>query len=134
MSHADASPDSGEPVSSTHASGNGNGGYQNGTGGSGGGNGMLSTLNGQANGLAVNGWAPGVPMRPEILTAKPNPIVLMHSVRRRWTLAIGLGTTLALLAAGLVWYFMPVTYEVFALLRVSEKRQQVLRESNEASE
>jgi capsular exopolysaccharide synthesis family protein len=97
-------------------------------------NGALATIESQLQTVPALGWSYGPPQRPDILTAKPNPLDLLHAVRRRWPLAIGTGLAAGLLAAGLVWFFVPVKYEAFAWLRVAEKPGQVLEKSNEGTE
>jgi succinoglycan biosynthesis transport protein ExoP len=89
-------------------------------------NGVLATIDHRLPSVPALGWSYGPPARPEILKAKPNPVELLHAVRRRWPLAIGLGITVATIAAGLLWFFLPVHYEAFALLKVSGKPPAVL--------
>ena len=91
----------------------------------------LATIESQLQPVPAAGWHYGPPQRPEILSAKANPLELMHAVRRRWPLAIGLGLTVGLLAASLVWYFVPIKYEAYALLRVGAKNDVVLTETRE---
>ena len=88
--------------------------------------GVLATIDHHLPSVPALGWSYGPPARPEILKAKPNPVELLHAVRRRWPLAIGLGVTVATIAAGLLWFFLPVHYEAFALLKVSGKPPAVL--------
>src|SRR5262249_28339564 len=70
------------------------------------------------NGLSVPEapWSVGFPMRPEILTAKPDISNLLHSLRRRKWLVIFLGVLLGggLAAAG--WFLFPPRYESTAML------------------
>ena len=80
------------------------------------------------------GWSYGPPQRPEILSAKPNPAELMHAVRRRWPLAIGVGTAVGVVAATLVWFLVPIKYEVTALLRVKERPGYVLHKSSDGGD
>jgi polysaccharide biosynthesis transport protein len=89
-------------------------------------NGVLATIDHQLPSIPTLGWSYGPPARPDILKAKPNPIELLHAVRRRWPLAIGLGVTVATIAAGLLWFFLPVHYEAFALIKVAGKPPAVL--------
>ena len=88
--------------------------------------GVLATIDHHLPSVPALGWSYGPPARPDILKAKPNPVELLHAVRRRWPLAIGLGVSVATLAAGLLWFFLPVHYEAFALLKVSGKPPAVL--------
>ncbi|HEX3726008.1 MAG TPA: AAA family ATPase, partial [Pirellulales bacterium] len=113
-------------------SGNGGGALESPPGGST--NGALTTIENQTPGVPALAWSYGPPQRPEILSAKANPIELLHAVRRRWPLAIGLGLLVGGLAAGIVAYVVPVRYEVFALLRVAGRTPSVLVKSSEAAE
>jgi capsular exopolysaccharide synthesis family protein len=88
--------------------------------------GVLATIDHHLPSVPALGWSYGPPARPEILKSKPNPVELLHAVRRRWPLAIGLGVAVATIAAGLLWFFLPVHYEAFALLKVSGKPPAVL--------
>ncbi len=119
------SPGGDSAESDSHLSSNGaekNGASSNGesTGG------MLATIDHHLPSVPALGWSYGPPARPDILKAKPNPVELLHAVRRRWPLAIGLGVTVATISAGLLWFFLPVHYEAFALLKVAGKPPTVL--------
>ena len=85
----------------------------NGVNGNGHGNGALATIESVVHQVPALSWAYGPPQRPEILKAKPNPVELIHAMRRRWPLAIGLGVTLSTIVAGLVWFFVPVQVRGF---------------------
>ena len=65
------------------------------------------------------GWPYGPPAKPEILKAKPNPAELLHAVRRRWPLPIGLGTLVATTIVALLWFLSPVYYAAFARVTLS---------------
>jgi succinoglycan biosynthesis transport protein ExoP len=97
-------------------------------------NGALATIESQLQTVPAVGWSYGPPQRPEILSAKPNPQELVHAVRRRWPLAIGVGSAVGLIAAALVWFVVPVKYEVFALLRVKERPGYVLSMSSDGGD
>jgi polysaccharide biosynthesis transport protein len=129
--------DSPESTGDNHHASNGsaheagaNGASTNGAGS----NGALVTIGNRLPGEPVHGWSYGPPARPEILKAKPNPAELLHAVRRRWPLAIGLGLAVATTTAALLWYFLPVTYEAFALLKVAERPPAVLDKSSNATD
>jgi capsular exopolysaccharide synthesis family protein len=92
--------------------------------------GALVPIESRVTSLPAAGYFPSTPQRPEILSAKPNPIELMHAVRRRWTLAIGLGITVGSIAAALAWLLVPVRYEAAAQLKVSNHVPAVLLRSN----
>jgi capsular exopolysaccharide synthesis family protein len=79
--------------------------------------------------VQVPSWSYGPPPTPEIINAKPGPVELLHALRRRWMLATGLGLLVGGGLAALVWFLMPVKYEVMATLRVSATRQHVLGKS-----
>ncbi len=97
-------------------------------------NGTLTTLGGQLPSVQTLNWSYGPPPRPDILSAKPNPVELLHAMRRRWALALGLGLLVSGLAAGLLWYFVPVRYEAYALLRVGSRPPFVLEHENTAAD
>ena len=83
----------------------------------------------QQGGLMVTGqgslpaplqaWRTGQTSGPEILDNSFDPIWLMHSFRRRWILAIGLGLLGALIAGGGMLLLLPPKSEAVALLKVS---------------
>ncbi len=89
-------------------------------------NGTLATVGSQLPSVSTLNWSHGPPARPEILSAKPNPVELLHAFRRRWPLAVGLGLTASILMAAAVWFVLPVKYEAFALLKVSGMPPQIL--------
>ncbi len=89
-------------------------------------NGTLATVGSQLPSVSTLNWSYGPPPRPEILSAKPNIVELMHAFRRRWLLAVGLGLALGTAVAVAVWFVLPVKYEAFALLKVEGKPPQIL--------
>src|SRR5262245_8517717 len=91
--------------------------------------GALAPLS-QFDPLPVAAWQMGMPSRPEILTAKANPIELLHSLRRRWALAFTLGVLLSGVCAGLVYAFFPVKYEAVAMLHIAAKLPSLVGQSN----
>jgi len=113
-----------------------NGGHGHETNGSPNGstNGMLAPIDNRLPAIPTVGWSYGPPAKPEILKSKPNPVELMHAARRRWPLAIGLGLAVGGTAAALLWYFLPVRYEAFALLKVAERPPAVLDKAATAAE
>ncbi len=125
MSQLDPVPEANE------VSGSGHGNGRNGASGS---NGALATIDSHLQSVPALGWSYGLPQRPEILSAKPNPMELLHSIRRRWPLAIGMGVTVATLAAAVVWFLVPVKYEAYALLRVANAQPKVIGNSAETGE
>lgn len=84
--------------------------------------------------LPAAAWGYGLPQRPEILSAKPNPVDLMHAMRRRWPLALGVGSAVGLIAAAIVWFVVPVKYEAYALLKVEETAEGVLDKTTQGRE
>ncbi len=96
--------------------------------------GTLAKIESHLPAMPTAAWQYGPPQRPEILSAKPNPVELMHAVRRRLPLALGLGIAVSITAALLIWFLVPVKYEAFALVRVSEKRGGVLDKTSEAAQ
>jgi polysaccharide biosynthesis transport protein len=89
-------------------------------------NGTLAKIGSQLPSVAPLNWSYGPPPRPEILSARPNPLELLYAVRRRWPLAVGLGALLSSIVACALWFVIPVKYEAFALLRVSSREPVVL--------
>ena len=71
-------------------------------------------------------WSHGPLATPEIINAKPGPVELLHALRRRWMVAVGLGLLVGGALAAMVWVLMPVRYEVAALLRVASSRPNIL--------
>ncbi len=94
------------------------------------GNGALTTIEKRVHSVPALAFGHGPPPRPEILSAKPNPAELLHAVRRRWTLAIGLGVLSSSIAAALAWVLIPIRYEAFALLKVSSNAPTVFAKSS----
>lgn len=76
--------------------------------------------------LPTIGWHGAGPMKPEILTAGPDPLSLWHAARRRWASALGLGLGLGLIAALLTLWLMPVNVPVAALLQIRRHAPQIL--------
>ncbi len=89
-------------------------------------NGMLAKIGTKLPSVSSLNWSYGPPPRPEILSSKPNPLELLHAVRRRWPLALGLGMLVSGLVAGLLWFLVPVKYEAYALLKVSGRQPSIL--------
>ncbi|HTM56038.1 MAG TPA: polysaccharide biosynthesis tyrosine autokinase [Pirellulales bacterium] len=125
--------DSGQSQPSSDSNGNGHGHETNGSP-NGSTNGMLAPIDNRLPAIPTVGWSYGPPAKPEILKSKPNPVELMHAARRRWPLAIGLGLAVGGTAAALLWYFLPVRYEAFALLKVAERPPAVLDKAATAAE
>ena len=99
-----------------------------------GGNGALVPVGNRLPGMPDLSWPYGVPARPEILTSKPNPATLLHALRRRWPLAIGLGVLTAVVVGCLVWYFVPVRYTAEVLLRVSSREREVIFDNSSGNQ
>ena len=93
------------------------------------GGGVLSRLTAQVPSTQTLNWNYGPPARPEILSAKPNPAELLHAVRRRWPLAVGLGLLVSGLLCGLMWYLIPVRYEAYATIKVASSKERVFGET-----
>ncbi len=89
-------------------------------------NGALAKIGSQLPSVSPLNWSYGPPPRPEILSARPNPLELLYAVRRRWPLAVGLGLLFSGIAAVALWFVVPVRYEAYALLRVSSRQPAVL--------
>jgi polysaccharide biosynthesis transport protein len=89
--------------------------------------GGISAPNGSA-------WPYGYPMRPEILTAKPDIACLLHSLRRRKWLAIFLGLVLGGALGALGWYLSPTKFEAAAWLRVNLKEPSIMNNPGEGAD
>ena len=63
-------------------------------------------------------WQPGPPVRPELLSAAPDPMSLLRAFRRRWPLATGLGIVVAMTAMAAAWFLIPQKGEVYAYVQV----------------
>ncbi|HTU25174.1 MAG TPA: polysaccharide biosynthesis tyrosine autokinase [Pirellulales bacterium] len=89
----------------------------------------LVAMGDRVSNLPAVPWPYGaqVAVRPEILSASPTPVDLFQALRRRWTLAIGLGMVLSGILASLVWLLVPVRYETQALIKVSKVLPVVLQ-------
>ena len=64
-------------------------------------------------------WQGMAAARPEILRNPFDPNWLLHSFRRRWILATGLGLLVGALLAGLVWWAAPAKSTAIALLELA---------------
>jgi capsular exopolysaccharide synthesis family protein len=129
---SDSGISSQDPHENSRATDANAGGDSNGAHGAG--NGTLTTIDSRLPSVPTLNWSYGPPPRPEILSAKPNPVELLHAIRRRWALALGLGLTVSLVAAGLLWFLLPVKYEAYALMKVSGKPPSVLDKVSAAAE
>lgn len=137
MAPTDPISDSGDSQYDPHNSGMHDDASQtNGTGSNGAapGGGMLSRLSAPLPSTQALNWSYGPPPRPEILSAKPNPIELLHAVRRRWPIAIGLGLLVSSVMAGLMWFVIPVRYEAYATVKVAARKESVFGGSSPNSE
>ncbi len=64
-------------------------------------------------------WQSGMSSGPEILQNNFDPVWLLHSLRRRWILATGLGVLSAIAFGALRWWLNPPEARAVAVLRVS---------------
>ncbi len=86
--------------------------------------GLIPMSAGGGNGLSANGampWAFGLPSRPEILSASPNFLNLLHALRRRKWSAMALGLLFGGTLAAVAWVALPTKYESIAWLQVHAK-------------
>lgn len=79
----------------------------------------MAAAGGQLSLPGAYSWTGAAPMRPELLTARPDPIALAKALRRRWALGVVLGSVMGLTAAVLAWIFLPIGYEVSAWVQVN---------------
>ena len=63
-------------------------------------------------------WQMGPAVRPEMLSAAPDPISMLRTFKRRWPLAAGLGILIALGAMAAAWFLIPQKGEVIAYVQV----------------
>jgi len=73
----------------------------------------------------------GPPPTPEILASGVDPMWLLHSLRRRWMLAVGVGLLVGMAAALGVWALIPAKASATALLKVSSVKPHILKPINE---
>lgn len=66
-------------------------------------------------------WPGAAPPRPTFLTAGPDPITLLHSLRRRWIVALASGVAAAIVVAAIAWFVIPADYEVAAMFEVRQQ-------------
>lgn len=65
-------------------------------------------------------WPGAAPARPTFLTSGPDPVTLLHALRRKWLPAFGFGTLAAIVVAAIAWFLIPADYEVQALFEVRQ--------------
>lgn len=93
---------------------------------------------------AAGTLVPVAPVRGDLVLAAgashANPVVttpldqkaIIASVRRRWFPAVSLGLAVAVIAAGVVWVALPLTYTAYAELRVHSVAPKVVFEPHES--
>ena len=81
---------------------------------------------GRLTGLPVSSWSSSAPQRPEILASGANASDLWNAFRRRLAQAVGSGLVLASIAAAVVWFTVPIKYQVAATLKVSNQDQRIM--------
>lgn len=79
-------------------------------------------------------WQSGVSSGPEILQNNFDPVWLLHSLRRRWVLATGLGLLSAVALAALVWWLNPPQATAVAMLKVSSVQPTIAFDVDAGSE
>ncbi|OHB75321.1 MAG: hypothetical protein A2W31_02520, partial [Planctomycetes bacterium RBG_16_64_10] len=79
------------------------------------------------------GWGGVVPAGPAILHNAFDPIWLLHSLRRHWVLATGLGLLFGLLSTAFVWWLVPAQATAVALLKVAATKPYLAFDVEEAS-
>jgi len=77
------------------------------------------------NGVMMD-WQGWQPQQPEILTNPLDPLWLLHSFRRRWILATGLGLLVATAVAALAYWLTPATHTALAIFEVKSKKPNVV--------
>lgn len=67
--------------------------------------------------------------RPELLSAAPDPMGLLRAYQRRWLLATGIGSLLAIVVMAAAWFVIPQTGEVVQYLHVSRNPSSVINQN-----
>lgn len=80
--------------------------------------GALTPVNAYAPPAVLNGAASYSAGKPELLTAKPDPIGLMRALRTNWAVALLAASAIGVGCFALGWFFIPITYESQALVEV----------------
>lgn len=62
----------------------------------------------------------------------PRPVDIVYALRRRWGWALGLGLLAAATAAAIAWFSIPVSFTATALLRISERKPQLMFDTTTA--
>jgi uncharacterized protein involved in exopolysaccharide biosynthesis len=75
-------------------------------------------------------WNGGLPSGPEILQNPFDPVWLLHSLRRRWVLALGMGLLFGACLAGLVWMLVPPKYSAVAVMQVYSVSPTIMTETS----
>lgn len=106
-------PPTGQPTSTNGTNGHGGNG---------------ATPNGTVSRFDPRMWT-NEPTTPPPSEAQPmtlDPKALLSAFRRRWLLAVSLGTIFGAIAAATAWYVVPAPYSTFAELRISSVRDKLL--------
>jgi polysaccharide biosynthesis transport protein len=85
------------------------------------GNYPLAPFNGQA-------WQAGPSVRPDMLSAAPDPLSLLRAYKRRWPLAAGIGILAGLAAMAAAWTMIPQKGEVYAYIQVLRNPETMMRD------
>jgi len=94
----------------------------------------LMTMDPHQVALPPVNWYPGPPAPPEILNPGLDPIWLLHSLRRRWVLAAGLGLMAGALLALAVWIGVPAKASATAILKVASVKPSLVFQIDEGGE
>jgi capsular exopolysaccharide synthesis family protein len=86
----------------------------------------------QSNGAPTAMAFPATPMTPpaDVLRGGMDANTFVHALRRRWLLAVCMGTVLAAAAAAALWFMFPASSSATALFRVAAKPEYVLVDMN----
>ncbi len=68
---------------------------------------------------AVPAWSSMPPMRPEILSARPDPLGLMKALKKNWLLGLILAGFTGAACLVLAWFMVPQNWEVQSLIKVA---------------
>ena len=67
-------------------------------------------------------------MRPSFLTSGPDPLTLLHALRRRWLPALACGLAAAMVVAAIAWFVIPADHKWYRNWAVAALLTEVLTE------
>src|SRR5207253_266525 len=76
--------------------------------------------------LAIPAPAPFAPATQDVLRGGMSANTFFHSIRRRWLLALCMGSVVAVLAGGLLWMVFPESWTATALFVVNSEQVSIV--------